>query len=219
MAITSGSLYLAHLRDEIEAGRADEAGGQFFRLAVNLNKYRSSISATDVIRRGIEILGGNGAMENFSVLPRLLRDSVIFEAWEGAHNTLLAQSVRDIQQRKLHEGACAKLAALFGELELDDLNKIRSQGVFLVESLREIFDSIQRGDAHTASASIRFAVDRMMYLFYVACLGREAQWEERQRGATDKLAVIDWLWDNRIITRSITAEYYLQRIAEISATL
>jgi hypothetical protein len=59
----------------------------------------------------------------------------------------------------------------------------------------------------------------MMYLFYVACLGREAQWEERQRGATDKLAVIDWLWDNRIITRSITAEYYLQRIAEISATL
>src|SRR5262249_2268398 len=74
MAITSGSLYLAHLRDEIEAGRGDDADKQFFRLAVNLNKYRSSISATDVIRRGIEILGGNGAMENFSVLPRLLRD-------------------------------------------------------------------------------------------------------------------------------------------------
>ncbi|HEU0172756.1 MAG TPA: acyl-CoA dehydrogenase family protein [Blastocatellia bacterium] len=219
MAITSGSLYLAHLRDEIEAGRADEAGGQFFRLAVNLNKYRSSISATDVIRRGIEILGGNGAMENFSVLPRLLRDSVIFEAWEGAHNTLLAQSVRDIQQRKLHEGACAKLAALFGELELDDLNELRSRGVFLVKSLRESFNTIQSRDAHTASTVIRFAVDRMIYLFYVACLGREAQWEKRQRGATDKLAVIDWLWRNRIIPGSILPEEYLRQIAEVSATL
>src|SRR5262252_7107248 len=215
MAITSGSLYLAHLRDEIEAGRADEAGGQFFRLAVNLNKYRSSISATDVIRRGIEILGGNGAMENFSVLPRLLRDSVIFEAWEGAHNTLLAQSIRDIQQRKLHEGACAKLAALFGELELDSLNKLGSQGVSLVKSLRVMFDSIQHRDAHTAGAGIRFAVDRMMYLFYVACLAREAQWEERQRSVTDKLAVIDWLWQNRIIPGSALLEDHLQQIAEI----
>jgi len=158
-------------------------------------------------------------MENFSVLPRLLRDSVIFEAWEGAHNTLLAQSVRDIQQRKLHEGACAKLAALFGELELDDLNEIRSHGVSLVESLREIFNTIQSRDAHTASTVIRFAVDRTMYLFYVACLGREAQWEKRQRGATDKLAVIDWLWRNKIIPGSILPEDYLRQIAEVSATL
>src|SRR5262249_45050260 len=108
MASTSGSLYIGHLRDEIEAGRADDIDKQFFRLVVNLNKYRSSILATEVIRRGIEVLGGNGAMENFSVLPRLLRDSIIFEAWEGAHSTLLAQSVRDIQRLKLHEAFCAR---------------------------------------------------------------------------------------------------------------
>ena len=219
MAITSGSLYLAHLRDEIEAGRADEAGKQFFRLAVNLNKYRSSISATDVIRRGIEILGGNGAMENFSILPRLLRDSVIFEAWEGAHNTLIAQSARDIQRHKLHEGSCVRLAALFGEVEWGSHKWVRNQGLHLVEALRVMFDSIQHRDAHSAGVFIRFLADRMMCLFYVACLAREAEWEEKQRGATDKLAVIEWLWDNRIIQRSISPEYYLQRLAEISATL
>ena len=32
MAMTSGSLYLAHLRDEIEAGRAGETTKKFFRL-------------------------------------------------------------------------------------------------------------------------------------------------------------------------------------------
>src|SRR5262249_33642813 len=132
MALTSGSLYLAHLRDEIEAGRADDAGKQFFRLAVNLNKYRSSISATDVIRRGIEILGGNGAMENFSALPRLLRDSVIFEAWEGARNTLLAQSVRDIQRYKLHKAFCARIAAMFA---LAGDNKGMEQATHLLDDL------------------------------------------------------------------------------------
>jgi hypothetical protein len=85
--------------------------------------------------------------------------------------------------------------------------------------LRENFDSIQSRDAHTASTVIRFTVDRMMYLFYVACLGREAQWEKRQRGATDKLAVIDWLWRNRINAGIILPEDYLRQIAEVSATL
>src|SRR5262249_9008668 len=113
MAITSGSLCLAHLRDEIEAGRAGDTDKKVFRFAGNLNKYLSSILATDVIRRGIEILGGNGAMENFSVLPRLLRDSIIFEAWEGAHNTLLAQSVRGLQRYRFHETFCSQLIEWF----------------------------------------------------------------------------------------------------------
>mgnify|MGYP000450679406 CR=1 FL=1 len=37
------------------------------------------------------MLGGNGAIESFSVLPRLLRDNVVFENWEGTHNVLLVQ--------------------------------------------------------------------------------------------------------------------------------
>src|SRR5262245_28716919 len=147
MAIASGSLYLAHLRDEIEAGKADETGKQFFRLAVNLNKYRSSISATDVIRHGIEILGGNGAMENFSALPRLLRDSVIFEAWEGAHNTLIAQSARDIRRLKLHEAFCARLDDWFGSLADADL---RDRGVGQVHLLRDELDSIISMDEGSA---------------------------------------------------------------------
>src|SRR5215475_3588244 len=205
MAITSGSLYLAHLRDEIEAGRADEAGGQFFSLAVNLNKYRSSISATDVIRRGIEILGGNGAMENFSVLPRLLRDSVIFEAWEGAHNTLLAQSIRDIQQRKLHEGACAKLAAFFGELESTSLNE---KGVEQVRFLRDELDSIASADDLSAGVLFKPLADRMMWLFYVACLAREAEWEESRGKEIGKRAIVNLLWRRVLKEQSRpTAEY------------
>ncbi|HZF41552.1 MAG TPA: acyl-CoA dehydrogenase family protein [Blastocatellia bacterium] len=216
MAITSGSLYLAHLRDEIEAGRADETGKQFFRLAVNLNKYRSSISATDVIRRGIEVLGGNGAMENFSVLPRLLRDSVIFEAWEGAHNTLISQSARDIRRLKLHEQFCARLDNWFGSLAYADL---RDKGVSQVRLLRDELDSITAADELSTGVLFKPVVDRMMWLFYVACLAREAEWEESRKGDNGKRAIIDLLW-RRVEkeTGAPTAEY-LKLLAQVSSAL
>ncbi len=216
MAITSGSLYLAYLRDEIEAGRADEAGRQFFRLAVNLNKYRSSISATDVIRRGIEILGGNGAMENFSVLPRLLRDSVIFEAWEGAHNTLIAQSARDIQRRKLHEPFCARLDNWFGSLADADL---RDKGLRQVRLLRDELDSITLTDELSAGVLFKPMADRMMWLFYVACLAREAEWEESRGKDIGKRAVVDLLW-RRVEKEQVgQPSEYLKILSQVSSAL
>src|SRR5215468_2703545 len=216
MAITSGSLYLAHLRDEIEAGRADEAGGQFFRLAVNLNKYRSSISATDVIRRGIEILGGNGAMENFSVLPRLLRDSVIFEAWEGAHNTLIAQSARDVQRRKLHEPFCARLRGWFGSLADSDL---RDRGVKQVRLLLDELDSIISTDELSACVLFKSMADRMMWLFYVARLTIEAEWEEARGKEIGKRAIVDLLWERIEKEQDRPPSERLRLLAQVSSVL
>jgi hypothetical protein len=217
MALTSGSLYLAHLRDEIESGRADETGRRFFRLAINLNKYRSSISATDVIRRGIEILGGNGAMENFSVLPRLLRDSVIFEAWEGAHNTLIAQSARDLRRLELHEAFCATLESWFDSLADSDL---RDRGARQVRVLRDELDSIISADELSAGVLFKPVADRMMWLFYIACLAREAEWERSRGKEIGKGAVMEWLWQWRVggeDRRDLSD--HLRRISEISATL
>jgi alkylation response protein AidB-like acyl-CoA dehydrogenase len=216
MAITSGSLYLAHLRDEIESGKTDETGKQFFRLAVNLNKYRSSISATDVIRRGIEILGGAGAMENFSVLPRLLRDSVIFEAWEGAHNTLIAQSARDLRRLKLHEAFCAKLDNWFGSLADADL---RDRGARQVRLLRDELDSIISMDELSAGVLFKPAVDRMMWLFYAARLACEAQWEAERGKEIGKRAIIDLLWRRVEKENEAPSAEYLNLLARVSSDL
>lgn len=218
MALTSGSLYLAHLRDEIETGQADETDKQFFRLAVNLNKYRTSISGTDVVRRSIELLGGNGAMENFSVLPRLLRDSVIYEAWEGAHNTLLAQSVRDLQRYQLHEAFCARLSEWFGAL--NDASDLRDKALAQVATLRAALEALLRLDELAASIVFKPLADRMMWLFYIACLAREAQWEEANGKQTGKPSVIEWLWQRRFANAdSNDLANYLGQIAEISAVM
>jgi hypothetical protein len=65
-------------------------------LLVNANKFMTALTATGVVRRGIETLGGNGTIEDFSPLPRLYRDAIVFESWEGTHNVLCAQVLRDL---------------------------------------------------------------------------------------------------------------------------
>ncbi|GEM_PF-920538 len=65
------------------------------RCLVNLMKYRTAIITTDQVKNAILVMGANGIIEDFSILPRLLRDSLIVETWEGAHNILCLQILRD----------------------------------------------------------------------------------------------------------------------------
>lgn len=114
-ALLAGSLDLAAMTDRGEAGALDATEKAFLRVATNLAKMRSCQHSHRVVLTAIEVLGGNGAIESFSILPRLLRDNVVYENWEGTHNTLVAQSVRDFQRHRMHEGLLVGLRARFAQ--------------------------------------------------------------------------------------------------------
>lgn len=59
------------------------------------------------------LLGGNGMEERFSPLPRLWRDAVVMETWEGTHNVLITQALRDLQRFEVEPAAF--VARLAGE--------------------------------------------------------------------------------------------------------
>lgn len=92
LASTTG---LTELVARIDGGNASADDLALHRFLINANKYVTSITASEVVHRGIEVLGGNGTIEDFSPLPRLYRDAVVFESWEGTHNVLCAQVRRD----------------------------------------------------------------------------------------------------------------------------
>ncbi len=119
-AALAGSFWLAQIQERVDGGRASEAETAFLRMGLNLNKVRTAILSHDAINRGIEILGGNGTIETFSVLPRLLRDNVVFENWEGTHHTLRMQVLRDALRLGLHEGFFAALEERLGTAILRD---------------------------------------------------------------------------------------------------
>ncbi|HYM01252.1 MAG TPA: acyl-CoA dehydrogenase family protein, partial [Blastocatellia bacterium] len=81
----------------------DEGEAMWQRFLINLAKYRTATATTQTVREAILIMGANGIVEDFSVMPRLLRDSMIIETWEGPHNTLCLQIVRDAARSRLLE--------------------------------------------------------------------------------------------------------------------
>ena len=68
------------------------------RQLVMLQKIVLTSNGNDMTRLAISILGGHGVMEDFSALPRLLRDGLVNELWEGPRNVLLTQMHRDFQR-------------------------------------------------------------------------------------------------------------------------
>jgi alkylation response protein AidB-like acyl-CoA dehydrogenase len=108
-AALASSLELTSLVARLDAGEGDGSDTAYHRFLVNANKVATSLAATDVARRGIEALGGNGTIEDFSPLPRLWRDAIVLESWEGTHNVLCAQVLRDLGRRELADAVLARV--------------------------------------------------------------------------------------------------------------
>jgi hypothetical protein len=65
------------------------------RQLIMLQKITVASDANDDARLGISVFGGHGVMEDFSGFPRMLRDGLVNELWEGPRNVLLTQMHRD----------------------------------------------------------------------------------------------------------------------------
>jgi alkylation response protein AidB-like acyl-CoA dehydrogenase len=164
-AARSVTFLLAQLSDRIATGQASARDEGAYRMLVNLNKFWTSIAATLSIRDAIEVLGGNGAIEEFSVLPRLLRDSIVCEAWEGGHNVLCAQALKDAYKLSLHE----PMFALLEELAGDDVPQ--------VATARARFERLLALPPDDASVHIRDVAEELRFAAQAAVLAAEARHE------------------------------------------
>jgi alkylation response protein AidB-like acyl-CoA dehydrogenase len=128
----------------------------YHRILVNANKFSTSLAATSVARRGIEALGGNGTIEDFSPLPRLYRDAIVFESWEGTHNVLCAQVARDLTK--------------FGSLELV-LDRVRGFDDRIDSALDQLRNGMRKGDP----LHFRAQLDRYVRALQASLLLREGE--------------------------------------------
>lgn len=89
-----------HIYNEYEQQDGSELNAFAIRELILLQKIYASKETVDKLRLAISLFGGNGAIEDFSDLPRLFRDSMVNELWEGPRNVLLAQMYRDLLKSK-----------------------------------------------------------------------------------------------------------------------
>ncbi|MGN7478174.1 acyl-CoA dehydrogenase family protein [Solibacillus silvestris] len=91
------------------------------REVILLQKIYASKEAVEKLRLAISIFGGHGAIEDFSSIPRLFRDSMVNELWEGPRNVLLAQIYRDLHKMLKTVALRDILTAMFPNLETGQL--------------------------------------------------------------------------------------------------
>jgi hypothetical protein len=200
MANLTSTFWILALTDDLAAGNPDPEREAARRIAVMINKYRTAIACTRTVRDGIEILGGNGTIEDFSVLPRLYRDAIVLESWEGTHNTLCAQILRDMATRQLHEPWLRVIDREIEALEHARLADVRATAKTLHAALAEAIGGVLHAPPTTAAAQIRTIVDRMGTLTDWVTLATQAQWMLGSSDATvalDALALYQKLWLER----------------------
>jgi acyl-CoA dehydrogenase len=152
-AALASTLELTALVDRIDSGAAGDADIAWHRILVNANKFVTSLAATRACRRGIEALGGNGTIEDFSPLPRLWRDAIVFESWEGTHNVLCQQVLRDLQRLEAVDLVLERI----GEVDAGDLG----------ERLRRSVAEPEEGSLH-----IRRQLETLVHSLQAASLRR-----------------------------------------------
>jgi len=75
-----------------------------FRVLLSLAKPVLTRRASELAHDAVLLLGANGIEERFSPLPRLYRDAAVMETWEGPHNVLFAQALRDLVRLRVEPG-------------------------------------------------------------------------------------------------------------------
>jgi len=171
-AALASTFALTDLVGKVDGDSASPDEVKIHRFLVNANKYLTSTAATDSVHRAIEVLGGNGTIEDFSALPRLYRDAIVFESWEGTHNVLCNQVRRDCARLGLLESVTGWLYRDLGALPAT----LAPLAVVVTNALDRLLPGIEKSlhDAHHGDVHFRHQLTVLMRIIQATCLLREA---------------------------------------------
>lgn len=144
-------------------------------ILVSALKYNISAHGSDMAKEAILVLGGNGIIGDFSILPRLLNDNIINETWEGTHNILGEHTIKALKRPKLQ-------AAFFEEMDSfeNDANQfpeLSSELQFYQtkkEKLKDLTKKLYSMDPKLHQMNILPMVDFLYEAFATGLLLREA---------------------------------------------
>ena len=165
---------LVSMLDECGLSPADPSQSMWQRFLINLAKYRSASTLTASIHDAIMTLGANGIVEDFTILPRLLRDAMIIETWEGTHNTLCLQIVRDAGKSDLLERWRDEISDTLGEWPRSFLSQTRAHFEQMFRQTRDELSDSQLANRDWAAANARSLTDRLGSLLELAWMARSA---------------------------------------------
>ena len=174
-AMIASAFHMVTFQDQLDSKPYKEQAKSdqlLIRTLANINKYYTAKRSVENIHHCLDILAGNGTIESFSSLPRLLRDCLVCENWEGTHFILWMQTLRDIEKFHVDDLVIAHLS--------DSLNKLTNSqeiGLFKekIDELTIKAAAMKRLNAAEQSLQIQELLEQMAVLHSALSLSLELQ--------------------------------------------
>jgi alkylation response protein AidB-like acyl-CoA dehydrogenase len=178
-----GSKYLADFllvwrglqaMDAAEKGNEEEQ--HLLRIITPMAKWWSAENAVYSVRECMELMGGNGYIEDF-VMPKLLRDINVLPIWEGSGNIIVLDMLRASEKSR-------GLEIVFEMIE-EASGQSSDYGEFMAEKLTEIktiWKDIRSSDNRDrVEASAKPLFKQLIRLFQMALVVKEKQSDGQER--------------------------------------
>lgn len=192
-AMLAGIFATVKMQDEVDKGKLNDKNIQLLlRLLVNIQKYLSARWSVEHIHHSLDVLAGNGTIETFSSIPRLFRDCIVCENWEGTHNVLRAQVLKDIQKYNIDQ-----IYLAYMQKEINTLVDTHPQAQTLAGELKKLeryIAEFRKLDHEVQALQIQFVVDKMAILYCATMLLIEAIDQQQTRQSTSKQACYDYFY-------------------------
>ncbi|MBP1964491.1 acyl-CoA dehydrogenase family protein [Paenibacillus aceris] len=172
-------------------GTGTEEDISVMRILLSLAKYRLSELGVSAARQAMDMLGGNGYIEEYP-LARLLRDALVNPIWEGTANIQSLEVLKNLKKG----GSQAFIAALqetLAAIDLKELDELRTEVHRHVLRLQELFDKFAQLDSHCQTAGIKKLVHVMYDVFAAVHLLEESQYDVMQEGNGRRIRIIQ-IW-------------------------
>jgi acyl-CoA dehydrogenase len=183
-AMVSAVFATAKLQDQFDKNQMAGNTELLLRLLINIQKYFSGLLSFEHIHHCIDVLAGNGMIETFSPLPRLLRDCIVCENWEGTHNVLRMQVLKDIFKYDID-----KIYLSYIQSELEKIKDF-SESHILIKQLNILdveLKNFRESSDDLRMLNIRFIVDSMAQIYCALTLLIEALDQKKTTLCSSKL--------------------------------
>ncbi|MGK7369022.1 MAG: acyl-CoA dehydrogenase family protein, partial [Candidatus Halalkalibacterium sp. M3_1C_030] len=97
--------------------QGEEAEKQLMRILIPMAKWKSAENSVYLVRECMELMGGNGYIEDF-IMPKLFRDVNVLPIWEGSGNIIVLDMLRAARKSDGFEMVIKNIREASGSAEI-----------------------------------------------------------------------------------------------------
>ncbi len=188
---------LTHLHDHL----GDEEAGRLLRILTPLVKLRATRQGLTAASAALEVLGGNGYIENWP-MARQLRDAQCHTIWEGTDNIMVLDIFRAMAKENAHTALFARMEQAIEATSHPVLRKTWRTVQQAFHEFREVFTELSRRAPQELAGKQKVVANDLADLLQAALLLEEATFELTRKNSARKGALAAIFVQSRLEPRS-----------------